>query len=71
MLILGPKAPPQLKNLMDTKPMYRSLFIPTERLEEARRNLRVRGSLEQLSTAEITATIKDKRGITTVKEEGN
>jgi hypothetical protein len=53
MLIKGSAPPPQLKNLMDTKPMLRSLFIPTGKLAEVRTRLMVEGSMEQISVKAV------------------
>jgi len=60
MLVVGDEPPPQLKNLLDTKPMYRSLFIPTSRITEARERIKVVGSLENLSTLEIQKLNREK-----------
>jgi hypothetical protein len=66
MLILGSNPPPQLKNFIETKPMYRSLFIPTTRIAEVRENIRMLNSMENISYLEI---VKFNREKVTIKKE--
>lgn len=46
LLVVGLDPPPQLLSLIQTKPLVRSLFVPTDQVSEAIRKMMTRGSLE-------------------------
>jgi hypothetical protein len=58
MIVKGNKAPVQLQNLIDTKPMYRSLFIRTDVYPKIRTNLNRVGSIEHRSVQEIKELVR-------------
>jgi hypothetical protein len=60
MLVQGNQAPVQLRNLMNTKPMYKCLFIPTSRYIEVRSRLNTQGSIEHRSIQEIKTLVKEQ-----------
>lgn len=52
-LVLGVNPPPQLLSLMELKPVIRSLFVPTERVAEARKSMVIEGSIEWIAAQEV------------------
>jgi hypothetical protein len=60
-LVLGSDPPPQLKNLMDTKPMIRSLFVPTKQVSEAIASMKVQGSIEWMAANEIVKYAQERK----------
>jgi hypothetical protein len=60
MIVKGNRAPVQLQNLIDTKPMYRSLFIRTDVYPQIRGNLTKQGTLEHKSIEEIKNLIRQQ-----------
>jgi len=53
LLILGSEPPPQLLSLIETKPMLRSLVVPSFKVAEAAEKVNTRGSLEWLAAQEV------------------
>jgi len=50
--------PVQLKNLVATTPMLSSLYVPTGRLAEARKNLTKVGAIERIAFNELVKMTK-------------
>lgn len=59
-LILGSEPPPQLRSLIDTKPVIGSLFVPTARTAQARINMRIVGTLEHIAAQEVIKFSREK-----------
>ena len=59
-LVLGAEPPPQLKSLIDLKPMIKTLFVPTSKLAQARQNLERTGSIESLAAEEVLKYAREK-----------
>lgn len=59
-LVKGSTPPPQLLSLMETKPVIRSLFVPTARTAEARINMRRMGTLENIAAEEVIKFGREK-----------
>lgn len=59
-LVLGSTPPPQLLSLIELKPTIRSLFVPTVRTAEARANMRIKGTLENIAAEEVIKFGKEK-----------
>jgi coenzyme F420-reducing hydrogenase beta subunit len=60
MIIKGSVPPVQLKNLIATKPMYRSLFVRTDIYPEVRNRLTKQGTIEHKSIEEIKNLIREQ-----------
>ncbi len=59
-LVLGVEPPPQLKSLIDLKPVVKTLFVPTSKCSEARRAMGRRGTIENIAATEIILYAKEK-----------
>jgi|AmaraimetP72IA01_FD_contig_21_22916984_length_438_multi_14_in_0_out_0_1 hypothetical protein len=59
-LVLGAEPPPQLKSLMELKPIIQTLFVPTSKVAEARRAKARRGTIEFMATEEILKYGREK-----------
>lgn len=55
----GEEMPVQLKNLVQTKPLLASLFVPTARCAVAEQNMKKIGSIEYLAAQEIVKMVTD------------
>jgi len=53
MVIKGRVAPVQLRNIIETKPMLGSLFVPTEKITAVKASLKVRGSIHHMAAEYI------------------
>lgn len=59
-LVLGSEPLPQLKELMELKPVLRALFVPTSKLAVARRNMERRGTIENTAAGEVIKLLREK-----------
>ena len=59
-LIIGSEPPPQLKSLIDLKPVVRTLFVPTAKCSDTRRAMSKRGTIENIAATEIIMYAKEK-----------
>ncbi len=53
--------PPQLVNLVNVKPMLASLFVPTVKIAEAKKNIMTNGTIENLAFSEVIKMMKGQR----------
>jgi hypothetical protein len=60
-LVKGSTPPPQLMNLIETKPMIRALFVPTSRVSETIASMKMQGTLEWIAASEIVKYAHDRK----------
>lgn len=58
-LYRGPEMPVQLKNLVQTKPIIASLFVPTARTAVTEANMKKQGTVEYLAVQEIVKIVRE------------
>jgi hypothetical protein len=61
MIILGSEPPPQLKSLIQTKPVIGSLFVPTSKVFEAAERVKIKGTLENIAAGEVRKFNSERR----------
>lgn len=59
-LVLGAEPPPQLRSLMELKPVVKSLFVPTTKVGNARRAMETRGTIENIAAEEVIKYAREK-----------
>lgn len=59
-LVIGAEPPPQLKSLIELKPMLGVLFVPTGKIAIARKNMERRGTIENSAAEEIIKMAREK-----------
>lgn len=59
-LVIGAEPPPQLKSLIELKPIIRALFVPTSKTMLARINMQKRGTIEYAAAEEVLNYAKEK-----------
>jgi hypothetical protein len=59
-LVLGNEPPPQLRSLIDLKPIVAVLFVPTNKVGQAIANKAKKGTIEHLASEEVIKYSREK-----------